>query len=60
MDVQEFLSEARWTADRVVTNHFGERVWLTHCEGGITDCCRESAPCEYHARLTHAAPGARH
>lgn len=54
----ELLSELRWSADRVVTTPFGERVWLKECEaGGITDCCNEAEPCSYHSRITHSAIG---
>lgn len=55
--VEELLRDLRWTADRVITNYSGERVWLTHCDGGITDCCRADAPCSYHASLTNQAWG---
>ena len=52
----ELLAELRWTTDRVVTNPFGERVWLKeHPAGGLTDCCPAEVPCDYHARLTHGA-----
>lgn len=55
--LREALEDLRWNADRIVTNHFGERVWLTHCAGGITDCCAENSPCDYHAALTNQASG---
>lgn len=57
---QDLLNELRWDADRIVVNHFGERVWLKKIVGGITDCCLASDPCEYHARLTHQATSGRH
>ena len=43
-------------ADTKTRNHFGEQVWLTRIEGGVTECCLISAPCDYHRRLTHGAP----
>lgn len=55
-DPKSILSDLRWSADRIVTNPFGDRVWLKQRDGGgITDCCHESEPCDYHARLTHPA-----
>jgi hypothetical protein len=59
VDAAELLKSLRWGPDQVVLNPFGERVWLKSCPGGITDCCPADDPCEYHARLTHAAPGGR-
>lgn len=56
-EAKAILNELRWSADRVVDNHFGERVWLKQIEGGITDCCPEDSPCDYHKRLTHPATG---
>jgi hypothetical protein len=60
----ELLKELREATapDRIFINDFGERVWLTICELneaviGTTDCCLVSAPCDYHASLTHQAPG---
>jgi hypothetical protein len=58
-DVAELLESLRWHEDMVVTNDFGERVWLKKCPGGITDCCPADDPCEFHSQLTHAAPGAK-
>ena len=55
----ELLAELRWSADTIVTNDFGERVWLRKCEHGITDCCLASEPCDEHALLTHQAPKAK-
>lgn len=55
---KDLLAELRWNADRVVTNPFGERVWLKQISGGLTDCCPADDPCEYHARLTHEAKAA--
>lgn len=55
-DPRELLNSLRWKADQLITNHFGERVWLKQIDGGITECCPEEAPCAHHARLTHAAP----
>lgn len=53
-EASELLASLRWHEDMVVTNYEGERVWLAPCfdkEGkrhGITDCCLESDPCDYH------------
>lgn len=55
---KDLLAELRWTADRVVTNPFGERVWLKQINGGLTDCCHAADPCDYHAKLTHEAKAA--
>jgi hypothetical protein len=53
----EFLESLRWKEDMLVTNHFGDRVWLKPCiqDGkriGITDCCFAEEPCERHAERT--------
>lgn len=54
---EQQLAAARWDVDMLVTNHFGERVWLGPCldaEGkriGITECCGEESPCEHHAEI---------
>lgn len=59
-DPIKILAELRWTADRIVTDPFGERVWLRRREeGGITYCCHADNPCDYHAGLTHQAPAAK-
>lgn len=48
------VSSLRWKEDTLVTNRFGERVWLkplTNEAGkqiGITECCPEDAPCSKH------------
>lgn len=49
------IQELRWGLDMLVTNDFGERVWLGPCfhpttgkRIGITDCCFEESPCEHH------------
>ena len=52
---KDLLASLRWRADQIIINHFGERVWLRECEGGITDCCLAAEPCDYHAKLTHFA-----
>ena len=49
----DLLKELRWHADMVITNYDGDRVWLKDCydglkKAGITDCCLESDPCEWH------------
>jgi hypothetical protein len=57
MSVQALLDSLRWEADMVITNHEGERVWLTECHNesgvqiGITDCCFAADPCDYHGAL---------
>lgn len=58
-EAETLLSELRWTADRIITNYEGERVWLKKIPEGLTDCCFASEPCEFHARLTHAASGTK-
>lgn len=55
-EAKELLDSLRWTEDMVITNYEGERVWLKPCyiDGkrvGITDCCLESDPCDYHKKL---------
>jgi len=57
---EDLLTELRWDVDRIITNPFGERVWLKKIVGGLTDCCPANDPCEYHARLTHQATPERH
>ncbi len=47
-DPGALLNNLRWRADMIVTNPFGERVWLKSIEGGVTDCCPVDAPCERH------------
>lgn len=57
-DPQAVLESLRWCEDMVVVEPvFGDLVWLKRHESGkgITDCCLESDPCEYHAQLTHQA-----
>jgi hypothetical protein len=58
-DPRELLLDLRWTADRIITNYDGERVWLKQIEHGLTDCCAVDNPCDYHGKLTHAAPPGR-
>lgn len=48
---EKILSDLRWTADRIITNPFGDRVWLKQIHEGLTDCCSADEPCDYHARL---------
>lgn len=55
-DAIKTLKDLRWEEDMVITNDEGERVWLKPCyiDGkrvGITDCCLESDPCDYHKKL---------
>lgn len=56
---EDLLAELRWTADRIITNPFGDRVWLKQIKDGLTDCCFADEPCEYHAKLIHPAPARR-
>lgn len=60
-NAREILDDLRWTADRIVVNPFGERVWLRERDDrlGITDCCPADEPCDYHAKLTNQAQGAK-
>lgn len=54
------LKSLRWSEDMVITNHEGERVWLKPCldrEGkriGVTDCCLEDDPCDWHRTMESA------
>ena len=56
-EIEQIFASLRWDADMVVTSPFGERVWLKECfneEGrriGITECCLEDNPCEWHRSL---------
>jgi hypothetical protein len=50
----DFLEALRWKADQLVTNPFGERVWLKQMPDGLTDCCDADDPCERHAGQEHA------
>ena len=52
------LDAMRWHADMVVTNAFGERVWLKPMivDGkriGITDCCCAAFPCDRHREVAN-------
>jgi hypothetical protein len=59
-DAAKLLDSLRWSEDRVITNHEGERVWLKVLYDGsgkrigITDCCLEESPCERHAEMVKA------
>jgi hypothetical protein len=57
---QDLLDGLRWRADQIITNYFGERIWLRQIEGGITDCCLADEPCDYHAGFTHPAGPQNH
>lgn len=51
------LEAHRWKEDMVVTNPFQERVWLKALfedsrRIGVTDCCPESDPCDWHGTLS--------
>lgn len=63
-DPHEELKSLRWREDMIVTNDFGERVWLKPLlvneryeedpngrRIGITDCCFADDPCLRHAAL---------
>lgn len=56
-EAKEILASMRWDVDQVITNPFGERVWLKALldengkRQGITDCCPEDHPCEWHAGI---------
>lgn len=56
-EAEEILKAMRWKADMVITNPFGERVWLKRRfnPNGLTDCCLESDPCAHHAALRDAS-----
>lgn len=59
VDARKLLASLRWQADQVVTNDFGERVWLRELfDGdrriGITDCCFVEAPCDWHSSFPPA------
>jgi hypothetical protein len=54
----EMVTERAWhRPDQIVENCYGNRAWLKPTEDMefLTDCCLASAPCAYHARLTHQA-----
>jgi hypothetical protein len=56
------LESLRWKEDMLVTNHFGERVFLTAAYNddgeriGITDCCLAEAPCDKHGSYFGDSP----
>lgn len=59
---EELLDSLRWCPDTVITNPFGERVWLKeyYANGkriGITDCCPEDLPCDWHLALAKSGGG---
>ena len=56
---ERLLESLRWKEDMLVTNAFGERVWLrplfdenSKKRIGITDCCEETFPCKWHAAIS--------
>lgn len=54
--VDTLLTPLRWEADQLITNPFGERVWLkeSFLDGkrtGITDCCEAEYPCDWHQQI---------
>lgn len=54
MSERSLLEQLRWDVDQLVTNPFGERVWLKACFDengvriGVTDCCHAATPCSRH------------
>lgn len=64
MDASDLLKALRWREDMLITNDFGERVWLAPCfdkDGnriGITDCCFEEDPCAWHKSVAESGAGA--
>lgn len=56
-DATLLLDSLRWKEDAVITNHFGERVWLRvlfNSDGvrlGITECCFADDPCLRHKNI---------
>ena len=54
LPIEKIIDFLQWKEDMLVTNDFGERVWLGPCydeDGkriGITDCCFEDDPCPHH------------
>lgn len=56
-EIESVLRSLRWKEDTLVTNDFGERVWLKpllneqESQIGITDCCEESDPCSRHKSM---------
>lgn len=58
-NAEALLGSLRWKADTLVTNYFGEVVWLKPCylngkRIGITDCCFVDDPCERHKDFSHS------
>ncbi len=57
IDPESLLASLRWDVDSLITNHFGERVWLKAFfdqngkRNGITDCCYASDPCVHHQEV---------
>jgi hypothetical protein len=58
----DLLASLRWDVDQLVTNPFGERVWLKACLDergnriGVTDCCEADEPCDHHAAIAAKGP----
>lgn len=57
--VDALLAALRRRPDTIICNPFGERVWLKECFSGkkrigVTDCCPEDSPCEWHSALSMA------
>lgn len=53
---QETIDALRWSEDDLVTNPFGDDVWLKPLvvngrRIGITDCCFADDPCSRHEDL---------
>lgn len=55
-EIETLYRSLFWEVDDLITNDFGERVWLKPLivKGkriGITDCCFEGEECEYHKKV---------
>lgn len=55
----DLLVSLRWSADRLITNHLGERWWLKQIADGITECCPWDAPCSRHETPSEGETGGR-
>ena len=55
MNAKALLVSLRYEANQIITNCFGERVWLKPALDesgkriGITDCCSVDDPCPVHS-----------
>jgi hypothetical protein len=54
-EMNQVMDTVSWGVDMVITNDAGDRVWLREFfdahgqQVGITDCCLETSPCEWHS-----------